>query len=299
MTVSKVPLSVRKNVRDGWEARIPGFSEELKTLLGREWTFKISPAYLFTFAEDDSYAQRCLGECISGYVEGFIYQLKRYLCTHGDLLRQELDTVVTSHSLTIIPSNDVNYCGCIIQDGVLELLFHPQYFGTNISDAAAELSHVLSSAPQSGKASALSFLCRHSIKTDYDAKINRTLQNARIALLNAELTFEPEFEDNAAKLKGSKDVRSDWESNLGDWTRQYFDGFLEVLRRQKFEGDELLQEGFNEAVRNGVVRLRVVDELASGYNEVILEYGDLIMQTTPQNWGCNTSDAAVGLMDIL
>lgn len=101
-------------------------------------------------------------------------------------------------------------------------------------------------------------------------------------------------------LKGGKDVRDDWERNLGAFARGYYESFVDVLEREKFGEDELLREGFEEGVEKGIVRLRVVEKLVKGsYNEILVEEGSVVIQTTPTNWGTNIYDSAAKLVDIL
>lgn len=187
-----------------------------------------------------------------------------------------------------------------IESGILRLLFHPNNLGTNINAVADDLPNVLSSAPQPAGAPSLSFAARHSIATEYDPKIGALLSKAQTALQNPNLKFEPGFEELGKMLKVGKDVRDDWEHNLGAFARGYFESFTDVLERNKFGDDELLREGFEEGVEKGAVKLRIVEKLVKGsYNEILLEEGTIVMQTTPQNWGTNIYDTAAKLVDIL
>ena len=101
-------------------------------------------------------------------------------------------------------------------------------------------------------------------------------------------------------LKGGKDVRDDWERNLGSFAKGYYESFVSVLEREKFGEDELLREGFEEAVEKGIVKLRIVEKLVNGsYNEILLEEGTVVMQTVPNYFGTNIYDTAAKLVDIL
>lgn len=82
--------------------------------------------------------------------------------------------------------------------------------------------------------------------------------------------------------------------------REYFDGFVSQLNWQKFEDDDMLQEGFKEAVDKNEVALRIVDKLQQGsYCEAVVEDGILWLQSTPTRWGTNISNAAENLVDKL
>ncbi|KFY39374.1 hypothetical protein V495_05985 [Pseudogymnoascus sp. VKM F-4514 (FW-929)] len=298
----KLPLAIRKNVRDSWENKKSDLEAQLLALLGETWTFDINPLAIYPYAEEGSYGHNSLGNCIYAYADGFIYQLKAFLSKHGEEGKTELNTVAPTHTITLSASPKMSYCGNDIEEGKLRLIFNPNYLGTNIDHAGQNLAESLSAAPQPDGASPLSYAARHSIKTDYDAKIGAYLEKARKALQNDKFVFDPSWEQLAAALKGGKDVRDDWETNLGQFATNYFDGFVSVLNYQKFHEDEMLREGLEEGVPNGVLKLRIVEKLTTGqssYNEITLDNGDLVIQTTPNYWGTNVNDAASKLVDIL
>ena len=59
----------------------------------------------------------------------------------------------------------------------------------------------------------------------------------------------------------------------------YFEGAEYILKYQKFGEDDMLQEGFNEAVEKGEIAIRIVDKLNAGsYNESVIEDGVLYLQ---------------------
>lgn len=209
--------------------------------------------------------------------------MKYFLTQHGEEGKTELNTVAPTHTITLSASPKFSYCGNVIEEGKLRLLFNPTCLGTNIDQAGQNLAESLSDAPQPEGASPLSYTARNSIKTDYDEKIGSYLEQARKALQNEKFTFDPSWEQLAAGLKGGKDVRDDWETNIGNFATSYFEGFVSAITYQKFHEDEMLREGLEEAVPNGVLKLRIVEKLTSGqssYNEIILDNGDLVIQVS-------------------
>jgi hypothetical protein len=188
--------------------------------------------------------------------------------------------VCASHTITLHPSTTCSYCGVKVEDGSLRLLFGPTYLGTNVNDAAYKLAEAVSEAPQLAGAPSLSFAARHSIKVDYEPHIATVLEKAAKALNNPNLKFEPGFEELGKKLKGGKDVRDDWQGNLGSFALKYYEAFVDVLEREKFGEDDMLQEGFAEGVPDGVVKLRIVDKLKSSYNEIVLDDGAVFIQVS-------------------
>jgi len=204
-----------------------------------------------------------------------------FLEYHGDTGKEELNTVCQTHTVTLVPSPKFSYCGSDVQDGQLRLLFHPERLATNINDVAQKLAEALSTAPQPEGAPPLSYAARHSIKTDYTTQIVPVLTKAQSLLQNPKLEFQPGFDDLGAKLKSGKDVRDDWETNLGRFALGYFEGFVDVLEREKFGEDDMLREGFEEGVPKGIVKLKLVDALKDGgYNEVVLDDGTLSIQVS-------------------
>ena len=74
-----------------------------------------------------------------------------------------------------------------------------------------------------------------------------------------------------------------------------------MMTNKKFGEDDMLQEGFNEAVEKNQIAFRIVEELrkGSGYSEIFIEDGVLYIQTTPQNFGTNVDYACQDIVDIL
>jgi len=214
------------------------------------------------------------------YFDAFVYSLKNsFIEYHGDSGKEELNTVCPTHTVTFLASPKFSYCGSDVQDGQFRLLFHPDKLGSNINDVGQKIAEALSTAPQPEGASTLSYAARHSIKTEYTTKIVPVLEKAQKLLQNPKLEFQPGFEALGAKLKTGKDVRDDWETNLGNFALKYLEGFVDVLEREKFGEDDMLREGFEEGVPKGVVQLKLVDALKNGgYNETLLDEGALTIQ---------------------
>jgi hypothetical protein len=99
-------------------------------------------------------------------------------------------------------------------------------------------------------------------------------------------------------LKGGKGVRDDWETNIGDFVKKYYESFVEQLEREKFGDDDMLREGFAEAVPSGVVKFQIVEQM-SGYNGIKTEDGALVLITTPEYFGTNIYQTCEKLVDSL
>jgi hypothetical protein len=147
----------------------------------------------------------------------------------------------------------------------------------------------------------LSYIARHSIKTEWTTKFEALQKKLAVQLHNDEIKLEPNWEANFAALKSGKDVRDDWESNLGDFTRRYFEALEYYMKYHKFSEDDLLYEGFAESVVKGEIEFKISEKLSgsSSYNEVVIEDEVCVLRTTPKNYGTNIDKIAEMIVDIL
>ncbi len=60
----------------------------------------------------------------------------------------------------------------------------------------------------------------------------------------------------------------------------YFDGLKDQLSQQGFESDEMLREGLAEVLTSKTFKIRVVDKISSGSNEVVIEDGVCYLQVS-------------------
>lgn len=182
-------------------------------------------------------------------------------------------------------SGKTRYCGCDVVDGKLRILFNPDELGTNISNALEELPAALDKAPQpagaDGKVPVLGPLARLNIATEYTPKIGAELEKLK-KWFSPEFVINPNFEENYAFLaqSKSKDLRDDWHKNLGYLSLSYIEGATYHMDYKEFKSDDMLQEGFNDAVDKHEIKIRIVEKLnkGSGYNECIIENGVLVIQ---------------------
>lgn len=180
-----------------------------------------------------------------------------------------------------------SYCGVDVYEGKLRILFAPGNLGVNIDDALNRdaLLKALNEAPAPpSTASTLSFAARRDIRKEYEPKAEEIRSQIAEALEKPDIKISPNFEDTFAKLqeesKAKKtEIRGDWDSVLGSFTRLYFEGFLSQLKYQKFDEDDMLREGFHEMVEKGEVAFRIVDKLKyESYCECEIEDGVLYLQ---------------------
>src|SRR5277367_5887869 len=85
-----------------------------------------SISYLVTiFIYSHSLSPQNANLSINSYVDGAIYQLKRYVDSHGQAGKDEMNSVCSAHVITLTASPKFNYCGCIISDSKLNVVFNP------------------------------------------------------------------------------------------------------------------------------------------------------------------------------
>ncbi|KAK7942921.1 uncharacterized protein PG986_012034 [Apiospora aurea] len=245
------------------------------------------------------------------YFKGAIWQFKNYESSYGEEGLKELNDICHAHVLTM--DVDLNkrftYGGVDVDErGALRMLFSPDNLGCNIDYCVERdtLLKALNNAPAAPGASggAISFATRTGIRQDYDPKIEAI--RAKIAELLAwpEIQLNPNWEEVFAALKAESQVkktelREDWQAYMGSMAISYFEGLLSQIQWQKFD-DDLLQEGFRDAVSKGEVKFRIVEKLKdSSYSECEVEDGILYLQSTAKTWGTNTSYTAEKLVDKL
>ena len=226
---------------------------------------------------------------MNSYVDSAIYQLKYFEQYHHEEGVKELNDICSDHVLTmdVDMNKKFSYCGCAVEDRKLVIVFNRDNLGVNINDAlsTANLLAALNDAPPAeGSTSKISHAARTGIRQDFDPKIEELRNKIATMLGKPEFKLEPNWDETFAKLSAEKKRKgngldADWESRLGYYVQSYFEGLEWMMRSQKFDEDEMLQEGFNEAVEKGEAAFRIVDKLKYGsYCEVVVEDGVLYIQ---------------------
>jgi len=309
----KLPLAVRKDVRDEFENQKEDWCEQLKEITGVDWKIEINPLAIYPYAEED-YPKQRLGSCLKGYVEGAIYMIKYFKDTYGEDGIKELNDVAFAHSLNMEADERdkkkglVSYCGGTVKDGVLTMIFNPKMLGTNSGNCFQTMLETLNEASQVAEGSSgptvLSTGARLGISKDYVPDIEATEDKIKAMTKNDNFILDPNWEENYQNIRSvaHKEVGEDWERRMGRTALSYFQDAIYKMEYFKIGEDEMLQEGFNEAVDKGKIVLRVVKKLTRGvssYCECVVEGGVLYLQTVPEKWGVNTGHACDKLVDIL
>ncbi|WOO78279.1 uncharacterized protein LOC62_02G001829 [Vanrija pseudolonga] len=307
---AKLSLVEKKNIRDEWDSKRPEYEAEISKLLGTEWTINVDPLIIAPYvAASDSYAGRP-GDVINGYFDGVASSLQYFLRDYPEGA-DELNRLVPSHQLALDVDHDnvYSYCGPLIKDGKLYIVFKEDRLWVNASDAL-DKDKLLE---QLGKADAadagpgavrLSPAAKAAIGKDYTEAAANLQEEARTLLKNDKLVLNPNFEAVYAALEPVKKDK-DPDNRLGNLSKVYFEEFVSALKYNKFDSDDLLQEAWEEVVTSNEVVLRIVDELTSdrkhgdSYAEAAVENGVLYLQTTPQRWGTNCGSTVSKLVDVI
>ena len=139
----------------------------------------------------------------------------------------------------------------------------------------------------------MSYVARSYIRLEWDAQIKEVKTKIQKLLQRKDLKFEPQWEANWAALVKQANKRNSelsrfklfdglWEREFPEVMRKYYEGLAFNLQKLKFGEDEMLREGFNEAVETGRIVFRIVeelDDLEDGYGAAI-EDGVMYMQVS-------------------
>lgn len=78
--VDKLPLVVRKNIRDEWETKVAGMEKSISDLLGETYKLEVNfnQFYAYAVAADADWCKTSPGTAAAAYFAGFIDNLKRF-----------------------------------------------------------------------------------------------------------------------------------------------------------------------------------------------------------------------------
>ncbi|KAJ7130699.1 hypothetical protein C8R46DRAFT_924784 [Mycena filopes] len=224
--LAKLPLAVRKDIRDNFDGKKEDFQARIKALLGVDMTININAAEVWAYAEESNTSA---GTCFSGYVEGFISALQDFMKKYEDNGKSFFNEAVTQSELTLTvnPNGDKGETiTADVKDGVYRILFRHDRLGYNQSWQSDTMLPAIESAPREG----FSLSAKNSIENDYEGEIDEVLEEIN-KLVGAEVTLDPNFEEIYKSLAaGSKE--SDWQARIGSTCLNYFKGLKGQLESQ-------------------------------------------------------------------
>lgn len=217
-------------------------------------------------------------------MDPLVHNLKRFVNMFGEDGKGEINTVCPKHQVVFGPQDATkfSYGGLVVKDGALHLVFADGKLGVNANDVSVEVAKALKDAPAAPGASSFNIDARNSVRDKYDPNVEAVRASIAGLVNLPSLKLNPNFEHNASMLAKTAEEHTNWDKQLGAGTLSYFSALENQIKRAGFKGDDMLQEGFQEAAEKGEICFRIVDKLTKGsYNEVIFEDGVLYIQVRP------------------
>ncbi|CAK5268831.1 unnamed protein product [Mycena citricolor] len=275
--VEKLPLAVRKDVRDKFDGNKADFEEQISKLLGiSKFTLAYNPNLLAAYVKDLD--RTSLGNMMNEYSKGFIYLLKHFIDSYGEDGKAHFNAAVSKAELTVNVNEVGDSAPTIagdVQDGVFRLLFHPARVGYDITSQEEVILPAIEAAATGGFALEV----KNSIKKFYSPGIDAVRTEIEELTGISGVILDPNFEENYEAL--SSLPKAKWHFNFGKVHFEYFDGLKSQLLKQGFKKDEMLQEGLQEALPSKTFKIRVVEQTTNDKtNQIVIENGVAYLQAS-------------------
>ena len=194
-------------VRDNWEAKKPEFEQEISDLLGESWTITVDTALVYSNVADADYQSR-LGNVLVWYFEPLVKNLKKFINSHGDDGKSELNSTANKHVISFGPQDTTSftYCGLVVENGVVRLVYDaPGSFASNVDDGSEDFEGALKKANASS-GPAYNITARNGVKENYDPEIEEMQEKIGALLGVKDIKLTPNFEANSEVLKNDSKV---------------------------------------------------------------------------------------------
>ncbi|KAJ6468379.1 hypothetical protein C8R45DRAFT_1018511 [Mycena sanguinolenta] len=294
--LEKVPLAVRKDIRDKYEEKQADLESQISKLLGTNFTLAINANEVVPYVKDTS--RTSVGGMFTSYVNGFIAALQQYLEKYGEDGKVRFNAAVSKSQLSVHvdeKGDDGKTISADVKDGVYRILFNHDRVGYNMSSQGDFVLPAIEAASTGG---GFSLLAQNSIDKEYNDQIGEVQKQIAEITGIANVVLDPNFEENYEALSALSDKK--WHANFGRVHFAYFDGLKGQLEQQGFKKDDMLQEGLQEALESKTFKIRVVKATKDNKtNEIVIEDGCAYIQTTPDRWWYNVRDAGAGLVKLL
>ncbi|KAJ7438768.1 hypothetical protein FB451DRAFT_1151892 [Mycena latifolia] len=188
--IAKLPLAVRKDIRDNFAAKKEDLQARIKALEGTDFTIKINAAEVWAYAEEGNTSA---GTCFEGYVEGLISALETFMKfnENGKTFFNEAGTQ-SELTLTVNPlGHKGEAISSDVKDGVYRILFrHDRSDTTATGSVHSTMLPAIESAPREG------FLlsANSSIESDYDDEVDEAREESD-KLVGTDIPLDPNFEE--------------------------------------------------------------------------------------------------------
>ncbi|CAK5268647.1 unnamed protein product [Mycena citricolor] len=293
--IEKLPLAVRKDIRDKFDGNKADFEEQLSKLLGVTFTLAYNPNELAAYVKDLD--RTSVGNTLSGYTNGFISAVTSFLEKYGEDGKTHFNEAVSNSQLTIAVNSLGEGAPTIsadVKDGVFRILFQHERFGYNITSQSEIILPAIEGAARDG----FSLQAKNSIEKHYTEEIDSLKKEIEAITGISGVILDPNFEENYQTLLTLPDPK--WQPNFGRVHLNYFEGLKGQLESQGFKKDDMLQEGLQEALPSKTFKIRIVKQTTGNKtNEIVIEDGVAYLQTTKERWWYNVNDMGAGLVKLL
>jgi len=294
--LDKLPLAVRKDIRDNYETpHKANLEKQISDLLGRPYTIDVNLNECLAYSTT---AQN--GDALNNYFKYFITRLDTYVNKHGEEGKTHFNEAVSNSKISIAvePTGEKSSTTGKVVDGVYVIHFPQDYWGSWQQISDDDFLKAIDEVPRADNA--LPLIVKNGIKNDYDSKIDKVRKDLGETLAIPDLIIQPNFDANYAFLKKQKSPPSGYDYNLGKATIDYLEGCLNRLNSQGFKGDDMLQEGIQEVLATKTIEVCAVEKLEKkDTNEAILKDGKLYLNALPADWGSWCSYMGEGILEQL
>ncbi|KAL0949187.1 hypothetical protein HGRIS_009265 [Hohenbuehelia grisea] len=297
--VEKLPLAVRKELRDDWESVKGDHEAKISELLGKPYVLAFNANEVYPYA-DSSSSKEYPGRVFVGYVEGLIAAIQWYLDEFEEDGKIHFNDAVSKGEITLVvdeKGSDGPVCSADIKDGVFRIIFRYDCLGYNQQSTKDYIVAAVDSVPREG----FPVEVKNSIRSYYDPEIDEVRQQIADILALPDVVLDANFTGVYEAMLAGKPSSRSWKSEIGKVALANFkEGLLNSLEKQGFKGDDMLQEGLAEVLTSKTFKLSVVPKLEKGsVNETFVRDGVCYLQTTPDNWWYNVPNMGDGLVNLL
>ncbi|KAF8207089.1 hypothetical protein K438DRAFT_1962722 [Mycena galopus ATCC 62051] len=294
--LEKLPLAVRKDIRDKFDENKAELESQISKLLGVTFTLAINANEVVPYVKDTS--RTSVGGMFTSYVNGFISALKYYLEKYGEDGKAAFNQAVSKSQLSVHVNEQGDNGATIsadVKEGVYRILFNHERVGYNMSSQNDWVLPAIEAASSGG----FSLQAKNSIENDYNAKIGDLQKEIAEITGIADVVLDPNFEENYEALSALADKK--WQANFGKVHFSYFEGLKGQLESQGFKKDEMLQEGLQEVLTSKTFKIRIVKATTGNKtNEIVIgDDGCAYLQTTVDRWWYNVRDMGQDLVKLL
>lgn len=210
-----------------------------------------------------------------------MFNFRTFVNNLGEAHKDELNKICHAHVLTMTAdaNGKTDYCSCEVSpDGELVMIFHPEKLGVNIDNALMTdfVKDALDAAPSDP--GPMSYRVRMQA-FKYQERIGEKQEELK-DMLQKEVAFDPNWEAVFEKMNSADDAVENWRYGMGDQIRWYFRALVSRMNGDGFGTNDVLREGFPEAVEKNTIAFRVVDKTEETYNEYVLEDGVFYIQVS-------------------